>query len=309
MADVAFGHQAEPHAPPTTRDHPSQWHYVATRLVVHMGTYSPDEMNGLHSCGTNARPSASVKPCTGTTSWPSLGPQATRDTPRDTGDHGPERSRSPEGKRHAMTPREATRGHHPVWVRLSAHTEAPPEHSHRGGTEAALMPPDMKGGTPDRHQEARPPQHGELSSMRVRTEAVEAPTTRRPDRHHLPLITVARPRGPAPSGRISPRIPRLPSERVKQRSTRAPTRQQTVHPARPPPPSQSHRPVRCQGDGTPRTRGHGDPQQTRDQNRGWGDEPLKAPPRKPGVTAPAPDTGIGHPTNRANARRGSPAWL
>ena len=43
---------------------------------------------------------------------------------------------------------------------------------------------------------------------------------------------------------------------------------------------------------------------------GWGDEPLKAPPaRTPGVTAPPPDTGNGHPTNQANAQRGSPPWL
>ena len=48
MVDVAFGNRAEPHAPPTTMDHPSQWHYVASRLMAHMGTYSPDEMNRLH---------------------------------------------------------------------------------------------------------------------------------------------------------------------------------------------------------------------------------------------------------------------
>ena len=48
MADVSFGHRAEPHAPPTTMDHPSQWRYVATLLMAHMGTYSPDGMNGLH---------------------------------------------------------------------------------------------------------------------------------------------------------------------------------------------------------------------------------------------------------------------
>ena len=48
MADVTFGHQAEPHTPPTTMGHPGQWHYVATRLMAHMGTYSPDEMKGLH---------------------------------------------------------------------------------------------------------------------------------------------------------------------------------------------------------------------------------------------------------------------
>ena len=48
MADVAFGHRAEPHAPPTTMDLPCQWDYVATRLMAHMGTYSLDKMNALH---------------------------------------------------------------------------------------------------------------------------------------------------------------------------------------------------------------------------------------------------------------------
>ena len=36
------------HMPPATMDHPGQWHYVATRLMAHMGAYNPDEMNGLH---------------------------------------------------------------------------------------------------------------------------------------------------------------------------------------------------------------------------------------------------------------------
>ena len=48
MADVAFGYGAKPYTPPTTMDHPSQWHYVVTRLVAHMGTYSLDKMNVLH---------------------------------------------------------------------------------------------------------------------------------------------------------------------------------------------------------------------------------------------------------------------
>ena len=43
MADMAFGHQAEPQQLPSTMDHPSQWPYVATRLMPHMGSYSPDE--------------------------------------------------------------------------------------------------------------------------------------------------------------------------------------------------------------------------------------------------------------------------
>ena len=47
MADVTFGHRTG-HTPPATMDHPGQWRYVSTRLMAHMGAYSPDEMNGLH---------------------------------------------------------------------------------------------------------------------------------------------------------------------------------------------------------------------------------------------------------------------
>ena len=47
MADVTFCHRTG-HTPPATMDHPGQWHYVASRLMAHMGAYSPDEMNGLH---------------------------------------------------------------------------------------------------------------------------------------------------------------------------------------------------------------------------------------------------------------------
>ena len=112
----------------------------------------------------------------------------------------------------------------------------------------------------------------------VRTEALEAPKTRRLDRHHLPPIRGAGPRGPAPGGRKSPRFPRWPSERGRQRSTRAPTRKQTVHPASPPPPSPRHGPVHCRGDGTPRTRGQAEPQQTSNPDGGLGNQPLKAPP-------------------------------
>ena len=47
MADITFGHRTG-HTPPATMNHPGQWHYVATRLMAHMGAYNPDEMNGLH---------------------------------------------------------------------------------------------------------------------------------------------------------------------------------------------------------------------------------------------------------------------
>ena len=47
MADITFGHRRG-HTPPASMDHPGQWHFVATRLMAHMGAYSPDEVNGLH---------------------------------------------------------------------------------------------------------------------------------------------------------------------------------------------------------------------------------------------------------------------
>ena len=47
MTDVTFGHRTG-HTPPATMDRPDQWRYVATRLMAHMGAYSPDEMNRLH---------------------------------------------------------------------------------------------------------------------------------------------------------------------------------------------------------------------------------------------------------------------
>ena len=47
MADITFGHRTG-HVPPASLDHPGQWQYVATRLMAHLGAYSPDEMNGLH---------------------------------------------------------------------------------------------------------------------------------------------------------------------------------------------------------------------------------------------------------------------
>ena len=239
MADVTFGHRAEPHATPTTMDHPGQWHYVATQLMAHMGTYSPDIMNGLHPlCHRHAalRIRTAMQ-------RPSLGTRATSDRLRDTNDHGPYRSRSPPGKRHARTPQDATRGRQPGWIPPPAHTEAPSDHSPREGTEAALALQGCRAarqnGTRRQGTLAGPctaaahrlPQHGESSSTRVWTGAIEAPKTRRPNRHHLLPIRGAGQRGPAPSARTSPPFPRQPSEHDRQRSTQAPARQQMVHSA------------------------------------------------------------------------------
>ena len=130
LSDVAFGHLAQPHASPTTR--PTRWHYVASRLMAHMGTYGPDEVNGLHWLW-HQRAALCIRAAMQRHNiWAIPG------APGCQGHASGHRRPPSRGKRHVMTPRDATRGHHLVWVSPPAHTEAPSGHSHRGGT--ALMP-------------------------------------------------------------------------------------------------------------------------------------------------------------------------
>ena len=44
---ITFGHRMG-HTPPATMNHPGQWQCGPTRLIAHMGTYSPEEIHGLH---------------------------------------------------------------------------------------------------------------------------------------------------------------------------------------------------------------------------------------------------------------------
>ena len=48
MANVIFNHPEGRDSPPPTMEHPSQWRYVATPLMAHMGAYTPDALNQLH---------------------------------------------------------------------------------------------------------------------------------------------------------------------------------------------------------------------------------------------------------------------
>ena len=48
MVGVIFGHREAPHAPPSTMAHGDHWHYVATRLMAHMGVRTAAEANHLH---------------------------------------------------------------------------------------------------------------------------------------------------------------------------------------------------------------------------------------------------------------------
>ena len=230
-------------------------------------------------------------------------------------------SRSPPGRRHAVTPQKANGGHHAEWLPPLARTKAPSHRSPRGGAKAVLTPQECKAarqssarrqGTlaaPAAAAACRLPRHGQSSSARIRTEAMEVPTTSTANGHHLPPITDAGPRGPAPNGRTSPPFPRQPSASHMQRFTRAPAGQQTERPAHPPPPSQGRRPACCRGDSTPRTHGQGNPRSTKGLRKGWGDNPPNTPPHERGAMAPVPDTGTGHPSNQARAPRGSSTQL
>ena len=224
---------------------------------------------GSTSIGTSAPPCASVRPCRTMVSGKSLDHRATKDTPQATGGRGPRTSRSLPGRRHAETPRNARRVHHPRGVPPLAHTEAPSDRSPRGGARAVPTPRGCKAarrnsakrqGTltdPVAAAARRPPRRGESSSMRIWTGTTGAPATPTPGDHHLPLTPGACPRGPAPNGSTSPPSSRQSSANDRQHFTRIPGRRRKKHPARPPPPSQGQRPTHCRDEHTPRRRHQG----------------------------------------------------
>ena len=45
MADIFFDHPRGRHSPVPTMGHPSQWSYVATCLMVHMGAYTREHLD------------------------------------------------------------------------------------------------------------------------------------------------------------------------------------------------------------------------------------------------------------------------
>ena len=90
--------------------------------------------------GTSAQPCASVRPYRSTTSGTSLDPRATKGTLQATGARAPKTSWSLPGRRRAVAPQNAHRGHHPEWVPPLARTEAPYARSPCGGAQAVLTP-------------------------------------------------------------------------------------------------------------------------------------------------------------------------
>ena len=297
MADIAFGHRAEPHAPPNTMDHPSQWHYVAARLMAHMETYSPDEMNWLHRLW-HRRAALPIRTAMQRHNiWAIPGSLCYQG--HALGHRRPRSQEVPEPPRQTAR-QDATRGHQPVWFPHPAHTEAPSDHSPRGGTKTALVP---RGCRAARQNSTR--KQGTLTDSGAA--AAGHPAARRvvfhegtdrghgglpANRHHLPPIPAAGPRGPAPSGRTSPPFPAQQSERDRQRSTQATTRPQTVRPARPLPPPQSRPPLRCQGErNAAGTRPRGPAADQRPERGVGGQTPQSPPPPQAGRESTGPRHG------------------
>ena len=130
MADITFGHWTG-HTLPATMDHPGKWHYVATRIMAHMGAYSSDEMNGLH-WQWHQRAALHIRATTRTMiSGKSLGHMATKNTPQANGGRGPKTFRSHPGGTPQLpgTPTGATtRDGFPLWhIRKPLATVCPAE--------------------------------------------------------------------------------------------------------------------------------------------------------------------------------------
>ena len=157
MADVAFGHRAAPHAPPATIDRPSQWDYVATGLMAHMGAYSPDEMNGLHWLW-HQRVALRIRATMQRHNiWAIPGSPSSQE--HVSGHRRPRFQEVPEPAR------QTARHDSPTSPQGPPSAVGPPSGTHRSPLppftpqwdRGSPPAPEMKGGTPDRRQKARNP--------------------------------------------------------------------------------------------------------------------------------------------------------
>ena len=259
-----------------------------------------------------------MRPCKGTTSGTFLDHQATKGTPQAIGGRGPKTSRSPPGRRRAVTPQNTNGGQHPEWVPSVARTEATSDRSPRGGAQAVLTPQGCKAArrSSTRRQETlaapaaaaarRLPRHGESSSTRIRTEAMEDPTTPTPNGHHLTTDPRCRSKRPRTERAHIPTIP-TPAERERQAALRTGPRQAADGASS----SSATSLPRSAAGLLPGGQHAGGGTRCRPKAcaSGGGTTPATPPPREQGAMTTVPDTGTGHPTNWARAPRGSPPQL
>ena len=288
MADVTFGHRTG-HTPPATMDSPDQWRYVATRLMAHMGAYSPDERNGLH-WRWHQRAALRIRVAM-QDHYIWIIPGSPGHQGHASGHRRPRSQDVPEPPRQAARRNspEHPRVRHPVRVPPLAHTAAPCGRSPHGGARAVPTPRGCKAtrrssakkqGTladPVATAARRPPQRDESSSMRIWTGTTGAPATPKLIEHHRPPTPDAGPRGPAPRGRIPPPFSRRRSASDKQRFKRTLARWRAKRPAHLPPSSPGQRPIRYREDHTPRTRDQGSPRPTPALRKGRGGSPPRSP--------------------------------
>ena len=287
MADVKFGHWTG-YTPPATMDHPGQWRYVATRLIAHMGAYSPDEMNGLH-WRWHQRAALRIRTA--------MQDHNMWDIPGSPGYQGHaaghRRPRSqdvpePPGRRRAETHRNSHGVHHPVGVPPLAHTAAPCGRSPHRGARAVRAPRGCKAtrrssakgrGTltdPVAAAARRPPQRDELFSRRIWTGTTGALATPTLGEHHRPPTPDTGPRGPCTERSTSPPFSRRPSASGKQRFKRTLARRRAKRPAHLTPPSRGQQPIRYREDHTPRTCDQGSPRPTPALRKGRGGSPPRS---------------------------------
>ena len=319
-ADITFGHRAG-HTHPTTMDHPCKWHYVANRLMAHMGAYSPDGMNGLHW------------------QWHQRAPLRIRTAmqrynictvPGSPGYRGHASGhRRPRSQVVPEPPIQAARRNSP------GHHQGPlPGVGSPSGTYRSPLQPfapqrdqgsphtlGVQGGKPERHQETRNPGRSwRRSRMRPpaarrfvfyegvdrghggpnhpnaqRTSSATDPRRRskrpRTERAHIPTI-------PTPAEGAPQAALHTDSDQATDRASSWSAASLPGSAACPLPGGQHATDTRPRG-----------PAADQRPEQGVGDKPLNAPHREAGAMTPVPDTGTGHATNWARTPRGSPPEL
>ena len=165
MADVTFGHRTG-HTAPATMDHRGHWHYVATRLMAHMGAYSPDEMNGLH-WQWHQRAALRIRATMQDHDISEIpGHRATKDTPQATGGRGAKTSQSPPGKGARQNSPERPRGPPPGMGSPSGTYRSPLQPFAPQRSPGSPHTSGVQGGTPKQRQETRNPGRSRRRSRR-----------------------------------------------------------------------------------------------------------------------------------------------
>ena len=314
MADVAFGHRAVPHTPPTPLDNPGQWHYVATRLMAHMRNYCPDEMNGLHWQWYRR---AALRICT------AMQRHNIWAIPRSSGYQSHASGRQQPRSQVVLDPPRRTARHNSP----GPHQGPPSGVGSPSGTyRSPLLPfvqqrdrgsphtPGVQAGAPDKEPWPVPALQPHTASCSTASRLPRGYGQRpwRPQRPAGPTDIICH-RSPAPVQEAPHRAGAHPHH---SHACRASATGSAPH--RPPPGNRRCVQLVCRlpprVGGRPATggtarRGHtakGTRSRPAARTGGGGTNPAKPPSRKQGVAASAPDTGTCHPTNWAHTPRGCP---